>query len=135
MGVRKDEGTKGNEHGEGFIAKIFAHFDADKSGAIDFHEFQEVLRYINVNISKDKAIKIFITCDADGSKEITFDEFEKGFGLLAKEIATTALGELGLSNVQIYSAVGAGGVTAAQDSKADGDESDPNIMDYLSEKV
>lgn len=97
-----------NDHGEGFLAKIFAQFDADRSGTIDFTEFQEMLRYINVNISQEKAIQIFTRVDSDGSRALTYDEFERGFALLASEIAYAALQSLGITDSQIYAAVGSG---------------------------
>jgi hypothetical protein len=104
----KNQEKSTNDHGEGFLAKIFSQFDADRSGTIDFYEFQEMLRYINVNISQEKAIQIFTRVDSDGSKALTYDEFERGFALLASEIALAALQSLGITDTQIYAAVGSG---------------------------
>jgi len=96
---------------EDFLAKIFAQFDADKSSTIDFDEFTEMLRYVNVNISQEKAVQIFSMVDIDGSKELSFDEFERGFELLAKEVVHTTLKNLGISDIQIYATVGSGMVS------------------------
>jgi len=107
-GEKKSEDVGDYDLGDGFLAKLFAQFDTDRSGSIDFIEFQELLRYINVNIAQERAVQIFSRCDTDGNKTLTYDEFEKSFALLAHEVATAALQSLGLSNTQIYSAIGGG---------------------------
>jgi len=111
QGTHKEAQSKDaaeNKVGDGYLAKVFAMFDSDKSGKIDFNEFNEMLRYLNINISQEKAIQIFTMCDSDGSKELSYDEFEKGFLQLAKEVAITCLKSMGLSDVQIYGTVGSG---------------------------
>jgi len=109
------QGTAGNKKkgededlGDGFLAKLFQQFDSDKSGVIDFEEFQGMLKYLNINISQDKAVAIFSKVDADGDKGLSYNEFEKGFALIASEVAMAALQSLGLTDAQIYAVIGSG---------------------------
>ena len=54
--------------------EVFARFDEDNSGAIDFEEFKTMLPELNVNLSEAKALKYFRQCDTDGSGEIGLEE-------------------------------------------------------------
>jgi len=94
--------------GDGFLAKLFAQFDNDRSGSLDFDQFQDMLRYLNINLSQEKIVEIFNKVDTDGDKALTYNEFEKGFALLAAEVAMAALQSLGLTDAQIYGVVGSG---------------------------
>ena len=50
--------------------EVFARFDEDNSGFIDFEEFRNMLPHLNVNLSEAKALKYFRQCDTDNSGEI-----------------------------------------------------------------
>jgi len=110
QGGDMNEGEKGTtvQAGDGFLAKLFAEFDSDSSGFLTFEEFQDMLRFINVNISQEKAVAIFSSVDSDGSQTLTYDEFEKGFAIIATEVAHAALQSLGLNDAQIYAAIATG---------------------------
>ena len=56
--------------------EIFAVFDEDDSGLIDFDEFKLMLPFLNINISDAKAFRYFRLCDSDGTGEIDIDEFK-----------------------------------------------------------
>ena len=55
---------------------IFALFDEDDSGLIDFEEFKIMLPFLDIYISDLKAYRYFRICDSDGSGEIDVDEFK-----------------------------------------------------------
>ena len=54
--------------------EVFARFDEDNSGFIDFEEFRNMLPHLNVNLSEAKALKYFRQCDTDNSGEIGLEE-------------------------------------------------------------
>lgn len=56
--------------------EIFALFDDDDSGLIDFDEFKRMLPFLDIYISELKAFRYFRICDSDGGGEIDFDEFK-----------------------------------------------------------
>ena len=56
--------------------EIFALFDDDDSGLIDFDEFKRMLPFLEINISELKAFRYFRICDSDGGGEIDYDEFK-----------------------------------------------------------
>ena len=56
--------------------QLFEQFDVDKSGTIDFKEFQEMLRHLKMHMSLPKMLKYFRLCDIDASGEISFEEFK-----------------------------------------------------------
>lgn len=56
-------------------AEVFAEFDTDGSGSIDFDEFKAMLPALGFNISEAKALKYFRVCDEDNSGGIDIDEF------------------------------------------------------------
>ena len=55
--------------------EIFALFDDDDSGLIDFDEFKRMLPFLDIYISELKAYRYLRICDSDGG-EIDFDEFK-----------------------------------------------------------
>jgi alpha-tubulin suppressor-like RCC1 family protein/Ca2+-binding EF-hand superfamily protein len=56
--------------------EIFALFDDDDSGLVDFEEFKRMLPFLDIYISDLKAFRYFRLCDSDGSGEIDIDEFK-----------------------------------------------------------
>ena len=43
-------------------------FDKDGSNSLDFNEFAELLKYLNMPLSKNKALRIFSECEkGDGT--------------------------------------------------------------------
>ena len=46
--------------------QVFAEFDKDGSGVIDFHEFKEMLPQLGISMSDAKALKYFAMADTDG---------------------------------------------------------------------
>ena len=56
--------------------EIFALFDEDDSGLIDFEEFKRMCPFLDIYISDLKAFRYFRICDSDGSGEIDIDEFK-----------------------------------------------------------
>jgi alpha-tubulin suppressor-like RCC1 family protein/Ca2+-binding EF-hand superfamily protein len=56
--------------------EIFALFDDDDSGLIDFEEFKKMIPFLDIYISDLKAFRYFRLCDSDGTGEIDIDEFK-----------------------------------------------------------
>ena len=47
------------------VLQLFSKFDVDRSGAIDFDEFYELLKYLNYpkRMTEGKAMKLFVKAD------------------------------------------------------------------------
>lgn len=82
---------------EAQLAHMFKRFDADESGSIDYHEFQEVMRHMNLSISGNKAVQLFAQVDTDASGVLDFNEFHKAVQLLKENAADATLSKLGFS--------------------------------------
>jgi len=77
-------------------AKIFDMFDADGSGTVDFAEFQETLKYMNIDISPHKAMKIFSeVADAEGVCDR--EAFQQALDILHQQIANKVLTDMGFA--------------------------------------
>jgi len=77
-------------------AKIFDMFDADGSGTVDFAEFQETLKYMNIDISPHKAMKIFSeVADAEGVCDR--EAFQQALDILHQQIASKVLTDMGFA--------------------------------------
>ena len=61
---------------------MFAQFDIDGSGSIDFDEFKLCLPQLGHDLSEAKADKYFRQCDTDGSGEIDLAEFKVALFIL-----------------------------------------------------
>ncbi|KAG5180101.1 hypothetical protein JKP88DRAFT_166963 [Tribonema minus] len=55
---------------------IFAIFDKDNDGTIDFEEFKAILPQLGIEVSLPKALRYFRTCDKNGNGSIDLDEFK-----------------------------------------------------------
>jgi len=76
--------------------KIFDMFDADGSGSVDFSEFQETLKYMNIDISPHKAMKIFSeVANAEGVCDR--EAFQKALDALHQQIADKVLSDMGFA--------------------------------------
>mmetsp|Transcript_28555 Transcript_28555/g.36926 ORF Transcript_28555/g.36926 Transcript_28555/m.36926 type:complete len:1227 (+) Transcript_28555:37-3717(+) len=56
--------------------EVFAEFDTDSSGAIDWAEFKTMLPQLGVQMNEAKALKYFNMADTDGGGDIDLDEFQ-----------------------------------------------------------
>jgi len=88
---------------------VYDKFDADKSGAIDFDEFCEVMRFLNINISRQKAIDIFAKVDEDRDCTLNFEEFSNAISALEHEMTENSLDSMGFTMHAILATI-AGGV-------------------------
>jgi hypothetical protein len=79
------------------MALMFRRFDKDNSGNIDFYEFLDLAKHMNINLSHHKAVELFAAVDADGSGVLEFTEFADAMGILKEQAATKTLERLGLS--------------------------------------
>jgi len=52
--------------------QIFNILDVDCSGKLDFEEFEEVLKYYDWRMSKERQLEIFSRFDEDGSLNLSF---------------------------------------------------------------
>jgi len=77
-------------------AKIFDMFDVDGSGNVNFDSFQETLKYMNIDVSPHRALKIFSeVANAEGVCDR--DAFQKALDILHQQIASKVLNDMGLS--------------------------------------
>eukprot|EP01006_Ploeotia_vitrea_P023713 TRINITY_DN56295_c0_g2_i1.p1 TRINITY_DN56295_c0_g2~~TRINITY_DN56295_c0_g2_i1.p1 ORF type:complete len:290 (-),score=56.78 TRINITY_DN56295_c0_g2_i1:81-884(-) len=77
--------------------QLFKMFDKDKSGQIEYEEFVELLRYMNLRVTKEKARKLFARADADGDGMIAYNEFDTAVEIVEDQISSGVLAMLGLS--------------------------------------
>lgn len=63
--------------GEGIVVNsasdLFRMFEKDGSGGIDQEEFCEIAKYMNINLSRNRILKLFSQADTDGTGTIVFD--------------------------------------------------------------
>ena len=79
------------------ISKLFAIADKDQSGTLSFEQFLELLRFMNLAMSRERALHLFVSVDPDGSGDLTPREFSEGFSKLEDELARDALSSVGLT--------------------------------------
>eukprot|EP01006_Ploeotia_vitrea_P023712 TRINITY_DN56295_c0_g1_i1.p1 TRINITY_DN56295_c0_g1~~TRINITY_DN56295_c0_g1_i1.p1 ORF type:complete len:292 (-),score=66.40 TRINITY_DN56295_c0_g1_i1:171-980(-) len=77
--------------------QLFKMFDKDKSGQIEYDEFIELLRYMNLHVTKEKARKLFARADTDGDGAIAYNEFDAAVEIVEEQISGGVLAMLGLS--------------------------------------
>lgn len=83
------------------LRDLFTRFDSDASGTVDFNEFMQLVRYLDLHLSTEKAKSIFATADATGTNVLTAHEFEKAVELLEEELSDSAVARLGFSRAAI----------------------------------
>jgi Ca2+-binding EF-hand superfamily protein len=49
------------------ISKIFKQTDKDRNGCINFDEFLELLKFMDIQLSYERALNLFASVDPDGS--------------------------------------------------------------------
>ena len=49
------------------ISKIFRQTDKDRNGCINFDEFLELLKFMDIQLSYERALNLFASVDPDGS--------------------------------------------------------------------
>ena len=86
-------------------ADLFRLFDRDHDGMIEFLEFHDILTFLNIKLSTDRAQRMFVSVDRRGSCELTYTEFQLALELLEEELAQGALAALGLSTERIVRVV------------------------------
>jgi len=77
------------------VQKIFDMFD-EGSGTVNFESFTEMLKYMNMDISPHKTLKIFSEV-ANEQDKVDRDGFEKAIVILHKQVAGRVLDVMGLS--------------------------------------
>jgi len=74
------------------MRKMFRKFDDDKSGTITYDEFQKMLEYYGMYISRAEVVTIMRALDQDGSGSIGYAEFMDAFAEQADEVGFQAAG-------------------------------------------
>lgn len=72
----------------------------------ELFEFEEVIKNMGINISRQRAMQFFAKADADSDGSINMDEFEKAYEYLQRELTYQTLRDLGLSSAAIVGALG-----------------------------
>jgi len=103
------DGPVEGQHKESRIEKVlselsykdlFIMFDKDTSGDINFEEFLDLTKYLQLNLSDNQALKIFSqSAKADGF--LDEDRFEEAMDILRTRISKKALSILGLSTSEL----------------------------------
>jgi len=78
-------------------SKLFDLFDTENTGTIDFEQFTELIKYMNVEISPTKAMKIFADASNPHTKLMDKTGFDKALGVLHANVAHRVLDFMGLS--------------------------------------
>ncbi|CAI2372474.1 unnamed protein product [Moneuplotes crassus] len=77
---------------------LFKMFDLDQSGNLCFAEFQDLSKYMGIQMDNERALKMFSIADKDKNNSITLDEFPVVMGLLTEQIAIDTLKNLDLTS-------------------------------------
>jgi EF-hand domain-containing protein 1 len=72
------------------LRKMFRKFDEDKSQSISLAEFQRMLDYFGMSLSKQECVTIFRAFDSDGQGFIDYEEFMRAFSDADDEAAADA---------------------------------------------
>jgi hypothetical protein len=75
-------------------------FDQDKSGALDFDEFLEMLKYLNLPLERPQAQRIFAEAQK-GDGTMGQDECEKALTLLEDKVGGRVLSLMGFSTATL----------------------------------
>jgi len=75
---------------------IFNLFDKNNDGSLDFEEFIDLVKYMNIDMTQHKAMKMFLR-SAGPDRTITSDEFDHAMKSLNKQVTSTVLSTVGLS--------------------------------------
>ena len=68
-------GSHGEDDGGVSIETAFARYDIDRSGTIDIHELELLLKDLGVEPTEERIREAFLLLDADKNGVITFEEF------------------------------------------------------------
>ena len=79
------------------VEQIFDMLDADGSGAMDFEEFQEALKFYDIKLTVERQRQIFSQYDANGNGTFNVREFNKAIAFLKNDMSTHAMAALGMS--------------------------------------
>ena len=79
------------------FADLFARFDENNNGFINYNEFCELCRYMGLHMDKEKTLRLFSAADRDHDNLLDLREFQLAMGLLKLEIAYETLKKLGMT--------------------------------------
>lgn len=68
-----------HEISEDELRKVFAQFDADKSGSIDERELHQAMKQLGVSCTINVAIRVLASIDTDRNGTVEWDEFQAFF--------------------------------------------------------
>lgn len=85
----------GMEAGDAMYTALFREFDINNNGTLDFIEFCELLKYLDLNLSQYKMMQLF-TQNAGSAQVLDEDAFKKCIGSLEGAIAEIILNDMGI---------------------------------------
>jgi hypothetical protein len=85
--------------------EIFAMADNDNSGALDFDEFKELIKFFGMTLSDQACLEMFASADKSGTGVLSYSEFEDAMDAIQSKLGGGALSELGVSTPQIAAIV------------------------------
>ncbi|CAI2361318.1 unnamed protein product [Moneuplotes crassus] len=80
---------------------LFKMFDKDQSGGISFAEFQDLCKYIGMDIDSERSLRMFAIANTNKDNYVDFDEFPELIKLLTEQIAEETLRNLDLTKADI----------------------------------
>ena len=83
------------------LIDLFSIFDIDRSGKIEYDEFKQVLRYIELNLTQERALLIFASADKSGNGGLDYNELEVAVDLIKFELVKQTINQSGYSLVTL----------------------------------
>jgi len=77
--------------------EMFNMLDRDRSGSLDFDEFNELMKFYNLNLSKNRQLEIFTRFDIKKTGQMSVQQFEKALKYIEDKTTGDALDEVGMS--------------------------------------
>ena len=77
---------------------LFKMFDLDQTGSLCFAEFQDLSKYMGIQMDNERALRMFSIADKNKDNSITLDEFPEIMKLLTEQIAHDTLRNLNLTS-------------------------------------
>lgn len=85
--------------------KVFDMFDKDKSNNIDYYEFKEVCKYMNLILPEEEYRRVFLEVDVSGEGTLDRVEFSKCLKIIKRRSGDNTLANMGLSTGKIVAFV------------------------------
>jgi hypothetical protein len=69
---------------------------------LDFDDFVEATKYLNLEVSTEKRLQIFVKCDLDASGSLEKEEFLQAVSQIEEDLASDVMGIMGLADSALW---------------------------------